>query len=389
MNKKRAVILCFAATLCMAVIVGVVLYMTSKDKVWDLNENTPKEYRMNQNYFMTSGTLVKCEKGYYVNVADEKLDFSRVYFWDGQSDTYSLICTKANCKHNSMDCAACLPGGMLYSNGYFFYTYVDEDLNRYLYRCDENGTHRTEIMLLNDYQNEGDYSSAVIVNGNHIFVQKQSLDENLDSYILDYNMERIGKDDYCTEVFRTEHQANLEISVEGMNDTNMLYYWYNKEDDRTYLYEYSSETKQSRLITTVEGTNNKNTVLTLEYAENNILYTCKSGCYMLPDGNEDNKIKITDNKRNASYVSFDGRYIYVSHTNPTRDKDDVDFVEVYDMEGKFIRKIDMPDSTGDRFKSWCNFGDESRLFATCFSGGPVYVLDKNDENAVWRRIDKE
>ena len=124
--------------------------------------------------------------------------------------------------------------------------------------------------------------------------------------------------------------------MEGMNDTNMLYYWYNKEDDRTYLYEYSSETKQSRLITTVEGTNNKNTVLTLEYAENNILYTCKSGCYMLSDGNEDNKIKITDNKRNASYVSFDGRYIYVSHTNPTRDKDDVDFVEVYDMEGKFI-----------------------------------------------------
>ena len=336
MNKKRAVILCFAATLCMAVIVGVVLYMTSKDKVWDLNENTLKEYRMNQNYFMTAGRLVKCEKGYYVSVADEKLDFSRVYFWDGQSDTYSLICTKANCKHNSMDCTACLPSGIKYSNGYLFYLYEDEELNKYLYRCDENGTHRTEIMLLNDYQNEGAYSATGIVNGNHIFVQKQSLDENLDSYILDYNMERIGKDDYCTEVFRTEHQANLEISVEGMNDTNMLYYWYNKEDDRTYLYEYSSETKQSRLITTVEGTNNKNTVLTLEYAENNILYTCKSGCYMLPDGNEDNKIKITDNKRNASYVSFDGRYIYVSHTNPTRDKDDVDFVEVYDMEGKFI-----------------------------------------------------
>ena len=375
--KKKIIILITAAVLLVSVVTaGIVIYLNQKDKIWDLKANVPEEYREYQSYWLTGSMIIKCEKGYYV--IDSRMQGELICFWDGKSDTYSPICTKANCNHDNKECSAWFDNSscdaLNYSNGYFFYRYWENGGDMYLYRADADGTNRKELFQICDF-NAGEDIGYYDIHKNHIFVTVHCMDEEIDSYIIDYNMELEGKEGYKTVITETENVPEIRDIV----GDKMLYLVYNASENKTQIFEYNISDKSSTCIDTIdEG------VGYYRYIKDSYVHTSATGNYLVTP--EKGKIKLNDSA--GDQLACDSNYIYIDNVpvfKKGHESEAEHKVSIYDTEGKLLKEVAMPDDPDETLL--CVFGDDSRMFAYDAYIDYFYVLDKNDKNSVWRKID--
>lgn len=369
------------AVAVLVIVAGVVGYKIYQSKmIWDVGENTEKELREYQNYWLCDSSVLKAEKGYYFLVDDKKTTYQHICYWDGKSKNYDIVCEKANCKHDSDSCAACLndnASNIQYSNGYIFYVDIDNKDNTYLYRMDSDGTNKKSMLKIADADMHV-IDKGVFVHSNNVFVKRLMLtDDGYAGDILHYDMsERKPK---MQEVCKYEEVE--QIYIEDIHKDKLLYVAL--EEKGICIYEYNMKNKKSYLVESINTTFGS-----VKYAGKAIVYSTDKGIIMLKDGNPENKIQLTDG--NVESVSFDGRYIYVDNVPmffmTENEESKKHCVTVFDENGKKIYTIDMPLGSVEK-NQMCYFGDTNMLFVRGFDSNEIIVLDKSKlDEGKWEGI---
>lgn len=381
--KRRKWLITAAIIAVLIIAIGIVGYkIYQSKKVWDSSANTSKEFREYQNYWLCDSSILKSEKGYYILIDDKQSAYEHICYWDGKSKNYDIICSKANCKHDSDSCAACLSdmvSNIQYSNGYIFYVDADKKGDLFLYRMNVDGTNKKSVLKIAD-DDMDIKDKGVYVHGDDVFVKRLILTE--DGYagdILHYDMNK--RKPVLQEVCKYEEVD--QIYIEDIYKDKMLYAAMERKG--ICIYEYNMKSKKSRLVEIINATFGS-----VRYAGKSMVYSTDKGIVLLKDGDSEKKLQLTEGR--VESVCSDGIYIYVDNVpmfSMSDSKDDKKHcVTVFDENGKKIYTVDMPLGSVEK-NQMCYFGDTDKLFVRGFASDEIFVMDKSKlDEGKWEGIRK-
>lgn len=382
MKKKKNIIIVAALIVVCVGIWGVYSIVSAKSVKWDKKANTSDELRQYQDYWVSGGRLMKADNGYYI-IGSEGDGYNNIYYWNGESQSYNSICDKANCKHNTQECAAYFEGvlNFQYNNGYFFYTVEDDEQNTYLCRCKVDGTDRNKLLKIADYNNKDDVK--VYVHYNHVFVC--SYRSGLMSYqVTDYDMEK--SNNYDTEVLSGEN-GNI-VTIMDINGDNVLITSEKKNGSSADIYLYKISGKSINKIKTL----NEATGF-VRMAGDSIVYTSGEGNKLFKVDNPDSETLVK--KGTDEQIACDAANIYIDNVpmfkSDDSERNEKHSVSIYDMSGKKLDTVDMPEDAKADYMV-CFFGDNDKMFATTFSTNYFFVYDKDNigkSAQEWKKISQE
>lgn len=372
MNKtvKKGLLIAGISVASIALIIGIVFLVKFILLGWDFKENTKKELRDYQSYWVCTGKLMKTDKGYIV-VDHSEPGYERICFWDGKSEEYDIICKKANCNHANKKCSACFSADivdMQYSNGYLFYAQYDKENNMHLYRSDADGTNRKEIIELLEGRDDV-IDARVFVHGNDVFTYVlYSSEKNCRGKILHFDMEKWWNGDLERVVCDVDNIRS--IYIEDVVGDKVLYSV--EGEDFTDICEYNIETFESNKIKDIRGK-----ITFARYMKDTIVHSSYNGIVSIANSGNEEKVLVS---KSRGQIAVYGEYLYKDNTPMFFPGDEsAHEVSVYDIEGDLKHTISMPEGSKEKLMI-CFFGDEDKLFASEFSLKQIYVMNKNEMN---------
>lgn len=372
-RKKRVGVIAGIISALALVLVGTAIFWNLRGNVkWDTRVRISEEQTEYQNYWVCEGVLMKAEEGYYV-AQRHGAEAMHIFYIPKDLSSCEINCTKANCKHEDDSCLATFNdhtvGKFQYNNGYLFYTKEDEKGDIILYRCKVDGSKRTQMLKVADHNQIR--SVDVNIHKNHVFVMESWLDGS--SRVMDYDMTKVGKTGYETEI--TKNTECFQIKIEDIKDDFLIYSVVSKEKDKTTITGYNYTKDETETIREIDGISGF-----IRLAGESIVYTSKEGNRLFPISNPSSEKMLNESPSNQ--LAVDQQYIYIDNTPCFRKgaESEEHVVSMYTLQGEFVGSILMPINE-EQPMLVCYFGDTNVMFAADFSEKQLYTYEKKKINA--------
>lgn len=354
---------------------------------------TEKDYPA-QSYWRYPYTK-KMESGYYFVL------YSKLYYWDSETESGTICCSASNCSHNSAECSAYfgrygeqwkygyqnldleIYNNRIYKIGYK----MDEVTDFYVYSMNLDGNEREKLGYLYSTQRESDGGVMMIYDwvmiDGYYYGPYSSDEEPVGLYKIRVD----GKKTLVLDISDKEDSSLSRVQGIGKSIYFTMEWQEGSEDEESLVYKSNFmryDTETGKVETLLENS------MICEYCfldAEHIFYTDINGNCYLVDLNTKEETCIIEGEVDGM-LSSDGKYLYID-TYPS--------LCVYTPEGVLVDKIQT--SAGQVL-----FGDENYLFVDApvepgqeFTEDEIevtylWILDKSQlgtENKQWMKMDLE